>query len=184
MTDLFTDERDVIAKRRVSLPTITVWQPWSLLLARGAKRLETRHWPPPENLIGKEWAIHAAARPPRASDCSPLERLAIEKAIGLPMEHWGTLARGAIVATARLAGAYRASRLHDDHVDVGVRLPGSEKGLTSFVFMTGEAWFGDYRAGRWLWHFDNVHMLEVPIIQKGAQGIWTWSGELPIRDED
>ena len=41
------------------MKALTLHQPWASLIACGAKRIETRSWPPPKSLIGKRIAIHA-----------------------------------------------------------------------------------------------------------------------------
>ena len=47
------------------MKAITLWQPWATLVATGLKEYETRSWAPPEDLIGRRLAIHAAKRTPR-----------------------------------------------------------------------------------------------------------------------
>lgn len=41
---------------------LPIWQPWASLVAVGAKRVETRHWAAPPNLIGQRIAIYATKR--------------------------------------------------------------------------------------------------------------------------
>lgn len=47
---------------------LTVWQPCASLLMIGAKPVEFRSWLPPEYVIGKRIAIHAADRRVRLED--------------------------------------------------------------------------------------------------------------------
>jgi len=46
----------------LTIPAVTLWQPWASLIASGAKPFETRAFPIPARLLGKRVAIHAAAR--------------------------------------------------------------------------------------------------------------------------
>ena len=45
------------------MKVLTVWQPWSSLIAYGWKPYEFRSRPPPKTVVGKRIAIHAGARP-------------------------------------------------------------------------------------------------------------------------
>jgi activating signal cointegrator 1 len=89
-----------------NMAAVTVWAPFSILIAKVLKRFETRSWPLPARVIGQRIAIHSAARAPTRSDCTPSERTAIEKVLGVPAERWATLLRSAIVATVRVAGCH------------------------------------------------------------------------------
>lgn len=42
-----------------------------------------------------------------------------------------------------------------------------------------EPLFGDYTPGRYAWELTNIRRLDPPVAAKGAQGLWTWEGELP-----
>lgn len=44
------------------MKALPLWQPWASLVAVGAKRVETRHWPAPARLIGQRVAIYATKR--------------------------------------------------------------------------------------------------------------------------
>lgn len=44
------------------MKALSLWQPWASLIADGRKKIETRHWMPPESLLGQEFMIHAAMR--------------------------------------------------------------------------------------------------------------------------
>jgi hypothetical protein len=41
---------------------------------------------------------------------------------------------------------------------------------------------GNYAPGRYAWHLAHVQALTPPIPATGAQGLWTWAGELPPED--
>ena len=44
------------------MKALSLWQPWASLMADGRKKVETRSWPPPTWLLGKELAIHATMK--------------------------------------------------------------------------------------------------------------------------
>lgn len=41
------------------MKALPLWQPWAQLVVIGAKRVETRHWPAPNYVVGQRVAIHA-----------------------------------------------------------------------------------------------------------------------------
>lgn len=70
----------------IAIPVLSLWQPWASLMADERKPWETRHWPAPKQMIGKEYAIHAAMK---------VDRDACED-FGYD---WRTIPRGAILST-------------------------------------------------------------------------------------
>lgn len=48
----------------MTVPALTLWQPWASLVAEGVKTIETRSWPAPAALAGERIAIHAGAKRP------------------------------------------------------------------------------------------------------------------------
>jgi hypothetical protein len=155
-----------------SLPAITLWQPWASLVARGAKPFESRSWAPPRWLIGRRVAIHAAARPvTRTAD--PAYAATIAAALG---NTGGVRAvpRGAIVCTARLAGAYRLGSGTVGRAAIVATVDGSPP-LAAIPTDP----FGDYGEGRWVWHLVEIAPLDPPIAAKGRQGWWVWGGLSP-----
>lgn len=150
---------------------ITLWQPWASLIAAGVKSVETRSWAPPENVIGRRIAIHAAAR--RVENHLNLETIdALEDEFG---GHWfQDIPRAAVVCTALLTGAYQVLTGRQDDigcVDLGARVPGSYPDLCGIQTDA----FGDYRQARWLWRLENIEPVNPPIPAKGKQGFWDWS---------
>lgn len=57
---------------RNDIDCITIYQPWSELIAAGLKPWEFRGWAAPARLIGKRIGIHAAGRPMRRSEVQEL----------------------------------------------------------------------------------------------------------------
>lgn len=150
------------------MKAITLWQPWASLVACGAKRIETRSWGPPNNLVGQRVTIHAAKK--RLS-LREVDRLwpVIKRAVGILRQNcsdqflWDdvmdSLPYGCIVATAKLQAVAIT-----DFIDP------PEPG-------TDEALFGDYSPGRFAWKFREISRLLEPYPWKGGQRIWNLPDE-------
>ncbi len=144
----------------MTMPAISLWQPWASLIAIGAKRYETRSWAPPRRMIGQRIAIHAAKR------TSELRDLAEDDDLWTPLAaHYfepKALPLGAVIGTAILRGAYEMIN--------GTRA----------VSVAGEIReiphdpFGDYSPGRWAWRFTDVERVEPPVPTRGEQGFFSW----------
>lgn len=126
------------------MKAISLWQPWATLVATGAKRHETRSW---ETLYRGPIAIHAAKR--WTSELKNI-RSSDPFVANLPA---GPLPFGAIIAVARLVNCVRID---------------NDTTPTDAV----EVVFGDYTHGRFRWDFDNVVLLDKPILFRGAQGLF------------
>jgi hypothetical protein len=155
----------------MTMPAISLHQPWASLVAVGAKPFETRSWAPPASLIGKRIAIHAAKKPvwPNVVDLDSATLEAMESALGVHGDpFWPKrMPLGAVVCTAVLAGAY-ACDLHEH-----ARLPGSRP-----LERIPADLFGDYSPGRWAWLLTDIEKLDPPVPAKGAQGFFTWTPSL------
>ena len=136
------------------MKAISLWQPWASLVAVGAKRYETRHWPAPDGLVGQRVAIHAAKR---TSELHRREEPRFMRA--LPS---GELPLGALVATARL------------HVVVSIT---PQDVAAVFAQPSDEFWFGDWTPGRYAWALRDVHRID-PIPYRGSQGWFDVPDEL------
>lgn len=91
------------------MKVLSLWQPWASLMADNRKPWETRHWPAPAWLIGKEYAIHAAMKVDRTA-CEDFEY------------DWKTIRRGAILSTHILQECRRFTKenifeIADDYGD-------------------------------------------------------------------
>lgn len=136
------------------MKALSLTQPYASLISIGVKGIETRSW---STSYRGSLAIHASkgfsreckALCFRQPFCSPLIRAGFNTPADLPC--------GAIVAVARLHGIVRTE-------DV---LPMSQ-GL-----LRHEIEFGDYAPGRFAWVLAGVVRLAVPILMKGAFGLWT-----------
>ena len=141
------------------MKAITLHQPWASLIAHHIKVNETRPWAPPENLIGRRIAIHAAKRKPDTE----FEEI---KGYQLPL--------GAIVAVATLRFAFQS---------YGIQTPLGEKhGLVIYDIdevrggcfrTTVSDDYGDYSYGRWIWGLTGVIRIRQPVAARGFQKFWT-----------
>jgi activating signal cointegrator 1 len=148
---------------------LTLTQPWASLVARGAKRVETRSW---STAYRGPVAIHAAKGLPPVRRGGRLEvgEFAVTRdAEGLLLHapQWAIdvagawdawpyrLPLGAVVATAELVEVRPAE-------------------LAKVV--EPELSLGNYAPGRFAWLLDDVVPLRVPVPAKGALGLWTWGG--------
>ena len=130
------------------MKALPLWQPWASLVAVGAKRVETRHWPAPPHLVGQRIAIHAT----KTRDWLHLCR---EQPF-LEFIH-GDVPLGAIVATVvldrcRQITAEGAADLEQDN--------------------WREHAFGDYTPGRYAWVLRDVARLAEPVPFRGSQGMF------------
>lgn len=133
------------------MKALSLWQPWATLIAREAKRIETRSWHAPGSIVGERIAIHAT----RSNDHHWLrgrEPFATELAdVAYPL--------GAIVCTVRLVAC---EVITPDLVRAIHERDGGHLELA----------YGDYRTGRYAWHLADVRPLAAPIPATGRQGIW------------
>lgn len=139
---------------------ITVRQPWASLIADGRKRIETRGWPLPAEMLGERLAIHAAKQG------EPTLPAAAARAVReLYGSDWRSdLPSGAIIATVRVLAVRRVEKLLS--VD-------PECVLASGQVVRSDG-FGDYSLDRWLWILDAPQKLATPVKTKGKQGLWCW----------
>lgn len=143
---------------------LTIHQPYAWSISTGAKPIENRNWPPPSGTIGRWLAIHAG----RQYD---------EVAAVLLADHWEKLglpsappsaaqiARGAIVAVARLAGAVQVAEAEPGRLAV-VQV------LGDIVANAPAAAASPWARGEWLWVLDSIVAIE-PVPCRGFQKVWT-----------
>lgn len=138
------------------MKALPLWQPWASLVAVGAKRVETRHWAAPRNLIGDRIAIHATKTKDHLALCvlDPFDQY-------VPIA--STLPLGAVIATATL---HRCSMITPaTAAELEERKP-------------HEFAFGDYTPGRYAWVLRDVVQLDEPIPFRGSQGIFEFPDRL------
>ena len=139
------------------MPAVSLWQPYASLIAAGVKPWETRDFAPPQRLLGKRIAIHAAKRVPRRGELGEDVEAAISAALG--RDDWfgrDGLPLGAVVCTAVLGGAVRIRAPADNNGMAEfdrILNKGSEGGVIGRLAIKTDL-FGDYSAGRWCWEAD------------------------------
>lgn len=139
---------------RAPMPALTLMQPWATLIARGAKRIETRKWHPREN--PGVLAITASNKNLSRSQREMIEREPFRSALG-----GVELPTGVIVAVAVVKAFEPTDRM---------KVKGAE------------AAFGDFSPGRWAWHLGEVIALAKPIHVKGAYNVWKLPRHLIDKD--
>ncbi len=128
-----------------TLKCISLWQPWCSLVIDGRKQIETRHWPAPTWLIGKELAIHATKHVDRCMCVC-----------------WGysadSIPRGAVLGIVRLDKCEQFT-------------PEFYKNIMLYP----EGRYGDFTPGRYGWFMTVISKFDKPYPQKGMQGIFNWT---------
>lgn len=139
------------------MKALPLWQPWATLVAVGAKRVETRSYPPGRLglRLGQRIAIHATKTGPSLEQLLEADAVymnALRGAYGpTPRAAARALPRGAIVATARIGPASPSARLLERLDDLELML-------------------GDYSADRYGWPLEDVQPLADPLPWLGSQG--------------
>ncbi len=141
-----------------SLKALTLTQPWATLMAVGAKHIETRSWSTTHRGL---LAIHAAKGFPAWAEDICQEPFVCGALLDAGYVSRGTtrtnprdLPLGQVVAIASLDRVERITQ--------------------SYPVTKMERAFGDYRVGRFAWHFSAIYRLTSPIAARGSLGLWTW----------
>jgi activating signal cointegrator 1 len=141
---------------------ITLTEPWAILVALNAKRVETRSW---TSGYRGPLAIHAAKRFPR--DCQELcasePFLSVLKAAGFT--HTRELPTGAIVCVSMLDKIWPTFGFW-------------ERNSVRAVARPHERAFGNYDPDRYGWLLGLPARLATPVPVKGALGLWTVPPEI------
>lgn len=157
------------------IPCLSLWQPWATLMAIGAKKIETRHWPVPSKYRGL-FAIHAAKKVERSlivedpfyehlvGLISSTDALSDDEEIreSYSPEIISVLPRGAIIGVCVL----------DDCVSTNAR-----KNTPKPTEDDDEYWFGNFERDRYMWATRDMIALPEPIPYKGKQGMWWLESE-------
>lgn len=125
---------------------LTLWQPWAFAVLHLGKRVENRPWKPWPSMIGRWFALHAAARNKPSEETWVLERIAVVS--GKPAPGPGALVRGAVLGFARVSGFVEAS---DDPWFLGPEFEGKKN-------------YG--------WVLSDVVAIPQPVRCKGYYGFW------------
>jgi activating signal cointegrator 1 len=144
--------------QRDTVKALTLTQPWSCLMALGAKGIETRSW---STEYRGPLAIHAAKGFPRAAQAlcekEPFQQM---------------LSRGGY--TRHSLSGQNAWRLPLGQI-VAIGLLDEVQRITpDFAVEEPERSFGDYTPGRFAWRFSSIYRLHTPVMASGSLGVWTW----------
>lgn len=157
----------------MTIPALSLWQPWASLVAIGEKRVETRSFPMSRFKIRPgPVAIHAAKRFTRdlIDTCSeePFRSSLLKHGLALH-----NIPRGGILCVIELIDC---RRFMEDHT--GRHMVGGTFGAHGYPELntTTEQQFGDWYPGRYGWIFGKVIETFVPAIPAlGRQQIgWPW----------
>lgn len=132
------------------MKALPLWQPYASLILVGAKRIETRDYPPKRIglNVGQRIAIHACKTRQDLDLCltDPFHQY-LPNPDQLPL--------GALICTCTI---HAADRVTDDRARaLKQRHP-------------HEHTFGDYRPGRWAWTLTDITPLPKPVPYTGSQG--------------
>lgn len=155
----------------MSMPTITVWQPWASLIAAGFKPYEFRGWAAPHVYRGRRIAIHAGARPVRKGEVADLIMR-----LRHPTEARLTgLTEGALEALER---AYsNPTLLPLSHVVCTAVLGTPINGFDAVESLGAIVNDSDRdQHANYAWPLTDIEPLTPPVPTKGSQGFWSWAG--------
>jgi len=149
------------------MKAITLWQPWALLVAKRYKKIETRSWKAPKELMGQRIAIHAAKAFSKEMQelcwTQPFRGILLKNGFNMS---FSDMSFGKVVATCRLTACLRIAG--EDKTKNVAQLE------TGYFVEGNEYHFGDYTHGRYAWILEDVQLLEEPILAKGMQKLWNW----------
>lgn len=141
----------------ITLPALTLWQPWATFVVAGFKPIETRTHGRYRSLEGKRIAIHSALRKPKKAELDARFDWLKDHGRDDILEECGWFMdiypRGYILGTALVD-------------EVRFMTPDDEDGALC-----------DYYPGAWAYVLNDARRFAEPIPCKGEQGIWHWYTE-------
>lgn len=154
-----------------SIKALTLWQPYASLVARLAKKVETRSW---ATSYRGPLAIHAAVRECRREEITEAMARALDWHFPSLWADVDGLPYGRVVATCRLVTCYRLTSVESDAIRDGVTTVLRTLQAGPVEITPDEAAFGDYSPGRFAWVLADVQALTPPVLAKGGRGLWDW----------
>jgi hypothetical protein len=153
------------------MKAISLWQPWASLVAEGFKKMETRDWPPPRELVGQRIAIHATQKIVPWLELTPAFRHRLEAHLGPGIaELWcDRVPRGAIVCTAILGPVLRV-----ETVVGGWAFCRVEYGMAKEPVRVPVDPFGNFAPERVLWPLLKIERLPAPAPCRAHQRFFQW----------
>lgn len=143
-------------------PVLSLWQPWATALfidlkpGVPLKPHETRHWPLPQNYVGRTFAVHAAKRD-TTDERAFWEEISDEHLAAFARAGFGSydsLPRGALIGTVVF---HKCLRTEDANV-----------GWKDDAYD-----WGNYEPGRYAYQTLNRRLFKTPIPFTGRQGIFS-----------
>ena len=154
---------------------ISLWQPWATAVARGSKRIETRHW---STAYRGPLAIHAAKRfvrsELRAYHGDPAWRAAMGWTDRNCFAQAEEMPFGALIAVTSIVDCLPVERIDRALLDTP-RHPMPSDGVAG---EWTERLMGDFSPGRFGWILGDVAELLHPIPFRGAQSFFNVPDEL------
>ncbi len=149
------------------MKALSLTQPWASLVAKGAKKIETRSW---ATSYRGPLAIHASKSFPTWAREMVYDKDFILALFGCFEGSWKRLPTGAVLAICELVDVIR--------IDEAIWFPAC-KGIGTkrqyWELSKQERAFGDYSIGRHAWLLANIVPLPEPIPAKGALQLWEWN---------
>lgn len=130
---------------------LSLWQPWAMLIAIGAKEYETRHW---NTSYRGELVIHAAKKRD-AETLAALHTLQESGVLARMPQRWSPLHFGCALCIVTLTDCIPTEIIRES-------------------LSVQERAFGNYSSGRYAWKLENVRAFPQPIPIRGQQGLWKW----------
>ncbi len=160
------------------LPTLSLWQPWASLTANG-REYETRDYSPgSKGLRVGIIAIHATKRPVgKDLQCKPFAQdVCDEIADALRDRDWKqNVPRGALVATAVLAGAFQCGTEYITSRGIRMVRVVDRWGTHANVDEIQIDSVGSFLPGRWAWWITGTRLIDPPIDAPGRNLVpWHW----------
>lgn len=146
------------------MKALTLIQPWATLVAIGAKRIETRSW---RTTYRGPLAIHAAKGFSKWA-----QGLCHDDPFRTALANVGFLPLGSVLATCSLVGIVPTTQFQQSPV---YEWSGPDGRQYHYELTKDEMQFGDYSPGRFAWLLADMRPLDVPVMARGALGLWKWT---------
>lgn len=137
------------------MKVITLYEPYAMLVAIEAKKIETRSW---ATKYRGRLAIHAGKNWPSWAKLLLMREPFRSVLFPMGLHYPEALPLGAIVAICDLKGCW----------------PIDDQGHGPILISEQEKAFGDYTPGRFMWMLGNGKRVDPPIPARGKQGLWEW----------
>jgi len=151
---------------------LTLTEPWALLVAIGAKRIETRSW---GTSYRGPLAIHAAKGLTKWAKQFMMEPVCCKAvaSLGFMARAWcPAYPLGAVIATCKLIDCVQMRELSYGLDGQPVGIIGQYTNM--LTDRPNERELGEYSVGRYAWILSGVQCFEKPIPATGALGLWEW----------